>query len=490
MTARPQFRIASWTFVRLLGAVYAIACGSLWFQIEGLVGSRGLLPAAAFLERVAAVLGPERYWQLPTLGWLSAGDATLDALCVAGVVLGGLVFLGWVQLQGLVALWAIYLSLAVLGQDFLSFQWDVLLLEAGLLAVFLPGSGWKPKGPLAIRPPRLAVWLLRLLTFKLMFASGLVKLTSGDPTWRSFGALGFHYETQPLPSPVGWLAHQLPDLLQSVSVGVMFGLELIVPWLIFGPSRWRRGAAGALIGFQLLIALTGNYAFFNLLTILLCLLLLDDAWWMRFWALIEPASEARALGTFRRILLVAWTVVWLVVSGVHLANAAGLRSAVPGWFAGVSSSLAPWRSVNGYGLFAVMTTERNEILIEGSDDGTSWSAYAFRYKPGDPGRMPPIVAPHQPRLDWQMWFAALREPGDSPWLLGLLSRLAQAEPATLELLRTDPFEGRTPRFLRARLARYRLASFSEMTNGTWWRVEPVGEFVPATPSATLAELTR
>ncbi len=488
MTERPQFRISSWVFVRSIGGVYAIACASLWLQIEGLIGSRGILPAAAFLERAAAQLGAERFRLLPTLGWLDAGDLTLELLCLAGVVLGVMVLLGWLQLPGLVALWAIYLSLTVLGQDFLSFQWDVLLLEAGLLAIFLPGAGWKPMRPLGIRPPRLAVWLLRLLAFKLMFSSGLVKLTSGDTAWRALEALKVHYETQPLPNPGGWLAHQLPGFLQVASVVVMFGVELLAPFLMFAPTRWRRGAAGALIALQLLIALTGNYAFFNLLSIALCLLLLDDAWWMRFWNLIEPASEAPALGALRRVGLVLLSVVWLAVSVVNLVSATRTGATLPAPLLALHSTVAPFRSINGYGLFAVMTTERNEIVIEGSEDGVEWAAYEFRYKPGDPSRMPPIVAPHQPRLDWQMWFAALRDVRASPWFVSLMSRLAQAEPSVLDLLEHDPFAGRPPKLLRARLVRYRLAPFSQMTEGIWWQATPGAVFMPETGAAELAAL--
>ncbi len=488
MPKRPQFRISSWLFVRLLGGIYAVAFGSLWVQVEGLIGSRGILPAADLLERVAARLGPERFWRLPTLGWLDASDLTLELLCATGVVLGLLVLLGWLQLQGLIALWVGYLSLVVLGQDFLSFQWDVLLLEAGLLAIFLPGAGWKPRGPLAARPPRLAVWLLRLLAFKLIFSSGAVKLASGDPAWRGLTALQYHYETQPLPNPVAWLAHQLPDFFQFVSVALVFALELGVPLLFFAPSRWRRTAAGLSIAFQLLLALTGNFAFFNLLALALVLLLLDDAWWMRFWRLIEPASEAPALGRPRRFVLVPLALVWLAVSALHVGVAVGFRGAPPAPLGALHSAVAPWRSINGYGLFAVMTTVRNEIVVEGSDDGESWSAYEFRWKPGAPDRMPPIVAPHQPRLDWQLWFAALGEPAANPWFVAFMARLAGAEPAVLGLLADDPFDGRPPAYLRARLAGYRFTGYAELADGVWWRVAPAGAYLPATPAAELAAL--
>lgn len=470
----------------MLGGIYALAFGSLWLQIEGLIGSRGILPAAALLERAGEALGPERFWRLPTLGWLSAGDLTLHLLCAAGVVLGLAVLLGWLQLPGLVALWVGYLSLVVLGQDFLSYQWDVLLLEAGLLGIFLPGAWWKPRGPLAARPPRLGIWLLRLLTFKLMFGSGVVKLASGDPTWRNLTALQYHYETQPLPNPLGWFVHQLPEFLHFASVVAMFAVELAVPFLLFAPAKARRGAAATLIGLQLAIALTGNYAFFNLLAIALCLLLLDDEWWMGFWNLIEPASAAPALGTPRRVLLVPLALVWLAVSAAHLAGALGYRASVPAPLSALQSAVAPWRSINGYGLFAVMTTARDEIVIEGSEDGASWSAYELRWKPGPAARMPPIVAPHQPRLDWQFWFAALRPAEASPWFGAFLARLARAEPRVLGLIAHDPFDGSPPAYLRARRVRYSFSTLSGLRDGAWWIVEPRGEFVPATPVAALA----
>jgi hypothetical protein len=487
-----QFRIASWIFVRVLGGVYAIAFGSLWVQLGGLIGSRGILPASAFLERVATQPGPERFWLAPTLGWLDASDFTLHLFCALGLLLALLVLAGWVQVVGLVVLWLLYLSLAVLGQDFLSFQWDVLLLEAGLLAVFLPGPTLRPTGPMAVRPPRLAIWLLRLLTFKVMFSSGVVKLASGDAAWRSLTALQYHYETQPLPNPVAALVHQLPGFAHYLAVVLMFAVELVAPLLIFGPPRWRRGAAGVLIALQALILLCGNFAFFNLLSIALCLLLFDDVVWLRSWRLLQPASEIRALGAVRRAVLVALAILWLVVSAVHVVGAFGAGRVVPGPLERLARGVAPWRSINPYGLFAVMTTERLEIVVEGSDDGRGWSEYRFRHKPGAIDDMPPIVAPHQPRLDWQMWFAALGSPHDQPWFLAFAGRLAQAEPAVLSLLADDPFDGRPPAFLRARLVRYRLASFSEITGGTWWRLEELplasGVYLPATPAEELAKL--
>jgi hypothetical protein len=256
-----------------------IAFLSLRGQIVGLIGAHGILPVGDFLQAVQSEFGSEGYHLFPTLAWISSSDASLKLLCSAGALLGVLVILGVVTGPALVLAWACYLSLVTVGQEFLSYQWDILLLETGFLAIFF--APWNP-----LEPPWRAgsssvsttvVWLGRWLVFRLMFLSGAVKLLSGDPTWRNLTALEYHYWTQPLPIPVAWYAAQLPAWFQKTSVVGVFTIELAVPFLIFTPRRFRRIGAGLIVGLQLLIVLTGNYGFFNLLTIFLCILLLDDS---------------------------------------------------------------------------------------------------------------------------------------------------------------------------------------------------------------------
>jgi hypothetical protein len=468
-------------FLRLLGAVYLVAFLSFWVQAEGLIGTRGILPIRDLLVLAQERLGPSRYWVLPTVFWLGDGDLALHVVCAAGAVLAILALLGRARPLVMLGLWALYLSLAVAGEDFLSFQWDVLLLEAGLLAVPLA-----PRGLLRPRPglpPLLVVWMYRWLLFRLMFGSGVVKLRSGDVAWRSLRALDYHYETQPLPTWLGFYAHHLPARVHMTSTAVMFLIELVLPWLIWFPGRWRRVPMVAFLAFQLLIAATGNYAFFNLLTVALCVFLADPGVRPRRWRPSAPATEAPAtlFGPWPRALLAPFLAVLACVSVVQFSEATlGMGVPWPSPVVWLARAVSPLRSVNSYGLFAVMTTTRPEIVVEGSDDGETWRAYEFRYKPGDLQRRPGFVAPHQPRLDWQMWFAALGGSCDqSPWLQGLFQRLREGSPPVVGLLGVNPFPDHPPRYVRALLYDYRFADLAtHRRTGEWWQRRLETEFCP------------
>jgi hypothetical protein len=252
-----------------------------------------------------------------------------------------------------------------------------------------------------------------------MFSSAVVKLASGDPAWRHLTALEYHYETQPLPPWTAWYAAHWPAWFQRASAAGVLVIEGLVPLLILAPRRIRFAGAGALLALQILILLTGNYAFFNWLAILLCLLLLDDGVWPRgLRDRFASRGEARPGGAWRTWVARPVLVALLLLSVVPLAGTLGGPPVGRGPLEAAYRAVLPFRLVNHYGLFAVMTTERPEIILEGSDDGRSWKPYEFRYKPGDPSRRPRFVAPLEPRLDWQMWFAALgitgRTPGFSP----------------------------------------------------------------------------
>jgi len=470
---RTHARVVS-LFLRSLGAIHVIAFLSLGVQIEGLIGSRGILPATELLGFVAARTDATRYWLLPTVFWLDASDAALRGACWAGAAAGALLALGFAPLPNLLASWVLYLSLTTVGQVFLGYQWDGLLLETTLLAVFLAPRGlWlRPREPAAP-----ALWLLRFLLFRLMFASGLAKLAIGDASWRSLTALTFHYETQPLPTPLAWYAHQQPLWMHQFACALMFGVELFVPFLVLGPRRARLLAFAPLVALQISIAATGNYTFFNLLAIALCLLLLDDAVFR--WPAVEPAPPVPP--RFRAVRLAAASVLVLVALVPFLGSFG--RMPWPGPLVALYRVAAPFRSVNAYGLFAVMTTERPEILLEGSGDGVEWRPYAFRYKPGDPKRAPAFVAPHQPRLDWQMWFAALRGRCEgAPWFLRFVQRLKAASPQVLGLLDGNPFPEAPPVQVRARLQDYRFTTWDERSRtGDYWRVQDKGFFCPDVP---------
>ena len=476
-TGEPTYILSRWLFLRLLGLVYLIAFVSLALQVTGLVGEHGILPAAAFLERARGLYGAAAYRLLPTICWLGAGDGALRALCWGGAALALLVLAGVAQAPVLALLWACYLSLSVVGQTFLWFQWDGLLLEAGLLAVLYAPSQWLPSLARERAPSRAVRWLVWLLLFKLMFLSGITKLASGDPTWRQLTALDYHFWTQPLPPWTAWYAQRLPGWVHKGMTLGMFAIELGVPWLIFAPSRLRRlrvAACALLVLGQLGIAVTGNYGFFNLLAIVLCVPLLDDAVLRPVLPLRLAAGEPEPL--WRRRVTVALAALMALLSALTFARE--ISATLPGGRGAdhpLLRAVAPLRSVNGYGLFRVMTTERREIVIEGSADGAHWLEYEFPWKPGAVTRRPRFVAPHQPRLDWQMWFAALDPDGAEPWLAGLVRGLLDGSPEVLSLLDSNPFPAAPPRYVRLVSYRYRFTTSADRSrSGAWWSREFVG----------------
>jgi hypothetical protein len=490
--APPDHRLTRWVFLRVLGAIYLVAIVSLWVQIEGLIGRGGILPAADYLARTrqgaeAAGLEGPLFRHLPTLCWISAGDVMLHGLCALGALLSLLLIIGVAPVPALIGLWVIYLSLLNVGQEFLSFQWDILLLETGFLAIFFAPLQLLPSRPSREAPPSRAVlFLLRLLLFKLMFSSGVTKLTWNDATWWDLTALTYHYQTQPLPAWTSWYAHHLPEWFHRLSCAVTYLIEIALPFLIFAPRRLRLAAAVGTTGLMLLIGLTGNYSFFNLLALALCVPLLDDAMWprpLRLWLLREPAPEIRA----HRLRWPWWFTVPLaglivLLTVVPLARTSNGRLQPPPDLVGLNRRVAPFHLVNGYGLFRTMTTSRPEILLEGSDDGLTWRPYEFKWKPGDPARRPAFVEPHQPRLDWQMWFAALEveRSGRPPrWLLRLCGRLLSGSPEVLALLADNPFPDAPPRALRATLQDYQFTTGAERrATGAWWKRESLGVFLP------------
>ena len=475
---RTTFYLSRWLFLRGLGCIYLIAFLSLWVQIHGLVGSNGILPAGQYLEAVRQQIGPEGYHLVPTLFWLNASDAFLHFVCAGGVLLSLILIAGFVPSFALVGLWAFYLSLVSIGQVFLSFQWDVLLLETGFLAIFFAPLQIRDTFTRASQPSIAFLWLLRWLLFRLMFASGFVKLAS-DEVWRNLTALNFHYETQPLPTWIGWYAHQLPEWFHKISAVGMFAAELVIPFLIFAPRRLRAIGCIGLFTLQVLIILTGNYCFFNLLSIVLCLLLIDNVTWKkmlpkRFVPTIHPIEKSPH--QYRRICSAVAATLLLLLSSIRFGGQLFRAAPLPdvAW-------IAPFRSVNTYGLFADMTESRPEIIVEGSNDRITWKTYPFRWKPEDLTVAPKWVAPHQPRLDWQMWFAALQGSyRNTPWFLNFMGALLQGKSEVLQLLAENPFPDSPPRYVRATLYDY---SFTDLTTkrskGTWWSREWKRIYCPA-----------
>jgi predicted DCC family thiol-disulfide oxidoreductase YuxK len=470
-------------FLKALAVIYAIAFVSFWVQADGLVGSRGIWPLGEFMRLVHQNLGAHAWREMPTLFLLSSSDATLHAVCFLGAALSVALALGAWPRGSLFTLWALYLSVEHGGYIFLGYQWDLLLLEVGFLAIlFAPAGLWPRRGA---RPPSAAsIWLLRWLLFRLMFMSGAVKWLSNDPAWRNLTALQFHYWSQPLPDRVSVWANDLPASFQTFSCVVMFAIELGAPFLIFGFRRMRQVACAALVLLQVIILFTGNYGFFNWLSLALCVLLLDDAVWARLIParFRAPAAPVRRQGMderwARRFGLAALALVYLAASTGEVVARLGRHRRWKAPFIDLIEALEPLRTVNGYGLFAVMTTERPEIIVEGSADGQSWRPYEFNWKPGRLDRPPRMVAPHQPRLDWQMWFAALGSCRQNPWFLQFQRRLLEGSPEVLALMDGNPFPDAPPKYLRSTMYQYRFASREERRGGIWWTRTEEGPYCP------------
>jgi len=470
-------------FVAGLGGVYLSAFASLWVQLDGLLGSHGIAPAALLLERFREWRGGAAWLELPTILWLGAGDAALHAVCAAGMVLAIAALAGLAPRVAFAGAWALYLSLVSVGGIFLAYQWDVLLLETGLLAVLVAPPGLTPFRRAWVRPHRFAIWLPRLLLVKLMFLSGAVKLLSGDPTWRDLTALSHHFETQPIPTWSSWFAHWLPAAGLRAATLAALAIELVFPVLVLAGRRGRLVACAGFAALQVGIAATGNYGFFNALTLVLCIALLDDRALVRLLPgrlrpqprplLAAPVSGTGA--TLRRVAFAVAALLLLSLSLLAAVDRLRLPLPRPAALRALQRQLAPFYVANSYGLFAVMTTERPEIEVLGSDDGRTWHPYLFRYKPGPPERAPRFAPLHLPRLDWQMWFAALERCQDSPWLAGFFIRLLEGEPAVQGLLASNPFPEHAPRFVRADRWRYH---FAPPGAAAWWRREDRELFCP------------
>ena len=485
----PSYFLTRWLFIRLVGVIYFIAFASLGVQILGLVGSNGILPAAYYLEAIHERLGSEAYGRLPTLAWFGCSDDFLQFLCWGGAGLSLLVVFRVAPGALLFVLWVFYLSLYRVGQTFLSFQWDLLLLETGFLAIFFAPWKLRPRLHHDPRPSPVVRWLLWWLLFRLTFCSGVVKLLDDnptDPTWHKLTALTYHYETQCIPNAIAWYAHQLPEWFQKFSVVAMFVIEIGVPFLIFLPRRPRLLAFVLLVFLQVLIILTGNYNFFNLLTIVLCLSLLDDAFLRRIFPkrMIEASTPKRRrppIPLYQRLITGVVALVILSVSGIWMVETFRDYRNLPPYMQRILRYSMRFQSINTYGLFRAMTTRRPEIIVEGSNDRQTWKAYEFKWKPGDPKRRPSQVAPHQPRLDWQMWFAALGNVRSSrnQWFMSFMKRLLEGSPEVLALLETNPFPDKPPRYVRAVLYDYHFTDWeTRRKEGTWWTRERLGPYAP------------
>ena len=465
----PRYELVRFLFLRLFGLVYLAAFVSFAVQAQGLIGSHGILPLSELLDAARHAAGSERFYLMPMVFWWNASDAAIRTVCWGGAGLALLLTLNVLPRLSLLLLYILYLSLLYAGQVFMTYQWDTFLLETGILALLLGFT---------VTP---GIWLLRWLLFRFMFMSGVVKLLSGDPSWWNLSALSYHFLTQPLPTPLAWYAAHLPPALLSFVTASTFVVELGLPFLIFCPRRPRFAAAFAILLLESCILITGNYNWFNLQTMLLCLVLFDDA------ALesILPQHLAARLAAWaprsrprRSLAIGAGALAALLVFSSLIEMDERFGGSPPAAARAIDGLIEPLHLVSSYGLFAVMTTRRNEIVIEGSNDGREWREYPFHYKPGDVARRPPWNIPHQPRLDWQMWFAALEDPQRLRWFWLFLERLLHNEPAVTALLAGNPFPEKPPLYIRAKFYEYTYTDAPARARGQWWERRLLGLYFP------------
>ena len=487
---RSHHLIARWLFLRSLGLVYFSAFFALLFQVRGLIGSQGILPAVDYLQAVRA-LGALRFWYAPTLLWFSSSDPMLMALCWIGLAASVLLVLNIWPRAMLLLCFICFLSFVSAAQDFSGYQSDGMLLEAGFLSIFLAPSGilpgWGSKQP----PVRAAIFLLLWEWFRIYFESGIVKLQSGDPTWRNLTAMYEYYQNGPLPTWVGWYLQHLPHWFHIGTAAVTLAMELGFVWMAFLSRRWRIACFVVVTLWQIGVIATANYAFLNYLVLVLAFLLLDDAFLQRFvpsrWreaGETKPPSNEYAADTpilltltSLRPAMLAVVLTWIFyATTVPLVQMIWRKAPLP---AQPVAALEPFRIANTYGLFAVMTPHRYEIEFQGSNDGEHWTAYPFRYKPQGLNERPRIYAPYQPRFDWNLWFASLGSWQQYPIVPRTEELLLENDHAVLGLFAGNPFQNAPPRLVRAVLWQYWFSTLQQkQSKGLWWTRRFLGTYAP------------
>ena len=520
--------LSRWIFLRGLGLVYFSAFFPLVFQIRGLIGPQGILPAREYLQSATQQLGAARFWYVPSMLWLSSGSHALMGLCYIGMLAAVLLVFNIWPRATLAACFVCFLSFVSAAGDFSGYQSDGMLLEAGFLSLFFVPPGFRP-GLATRHPPARAAWLLLLWEWlRIYFGSGVAKIMSGDPEWRHFTALDEYYQNGPLPTWIGWYVQHFPQWFHSATTFFTLALELVLIWSAFLPRKIRIALFFVVTAWQVGIILTANYTFLNYLVLLLAILLLDDHFLARFFpakwkppalgqatsfaanettssavdsgsilfagAVLPEASSSQgesqksppSQNSWQRLrvalapiriaavsVLLAWIFYSTTVQLVWMVAPLPLPTSPVAF-------LEPSRVANRYGLFAVMTRGRYEIEFQGSNNGQNWIAYPFRFKPQDLNQPPRIYAPYQPRFDWNLWFASLGEWRDNPIVLRTERRLLSNDAEVLSLFASNPFPNSPPRQVRAVLWQYWFTSMEEKrSSGAWWRRQLLGLYAPA-----------
>lgn len=466
-----HYELTAALFLRLLSVIFFAAFLSLGQQIVGLVGSDGILPLEPLLDARSDHYGISAWWRYPTLFWIYTSDNTLMFSCYVGCLLSVLLFFNVFPRTCLIIILLLYLSLYHAGQIFMNFQWDILLLECGFLALFLS------------KHSRYIIWLFRWLLFRLRFLSGISKLTSQDPTWSGLTAIIYYFEVQPLPNSLSWYAHQLPDSILIGAAVITLFVEILVPLMMFLPRPYRHFAAWVTIIMQIIIMCTSNHNWFNLLTLTLCLFLFDDHALKRVlpnrictWLVTKPLPVQQSTRSYQ-ITMPTLAFCILFISSIQIYEMLS-TSKVSGPLGELNQFVKPFALVNKYHVFPTMRTERYELVIYGTQDGVNWKAYEFNYKPGNPALTPEIIIPHHPRLDWLMWFVTLH-PHFMSFFEAFIGSLLEGSPSVIKLLKHNPFPDTPPDMIRVDLYRYSFTNFDQRKKtGNWWQRDYLGQFPP------------
>jgi lipase maturation factor 1 len=517
----PGYLLPRWLFLRAMGVIYFSAFYSLAFQIRGLLGPAGLLPAGSYLQEVGKYFAASRFWYAPTLLWLGSSNRELMALCWFGMVASLFLVLNLWPRGMLLICFVLFLSFVVAAQDFSGYQSDGMLLSAGIVCIFFAPGGFRPGFGVSDHPSRASLLLLQLLWFSIYFDSGVAKYFGGDPSWRDFTAMDQYYQNGPLPTWIGWYVQQLPEWFHASAAVFTVAVELLLVWMVFLPRRFRVVCFCIVTFLQLNIILTANYAFLNYLVLALGILLVDDRFLVRFfpqqWAApvrsnlsetwqeasvtkldlsapllvrpplsLEPQNNsvlawdvhARRLSSAVRLWAAGALLALLLYANVYLILEQVFRSLpLPSRPVTV---LEPFRVANRYGLFGRMTWKRYEIEFQGSDDGAHWTPYPFRNKPQNPAEAPRVYAPYQPRFDWNLWFASLGEWRDNPWVLRTEEFLLSNDKDVISLFAANPFPQNPPKQVRAVLWQYWFTDLAtKRSTGMWWRREYLGLYAPS-----------
>ena len=475
---KPTYWITRFVFLRLLGFIYFIAFLSLANQAIPLIGENGLLPAKNFLNTFHFDNKFDAFINLPTLFWFHISDNLILFLGLIGLILSFIVMIGFANVPIMFILWIIYMSFVYVGQIFYSYGWEIQLIETGFLAIFLcPLLDIRPFPKYA--PSKQVIWLLRWLTFRIYLGAGLIKLR-GDSCWRNLTCLYYHYETQPIPNPLSPYFHFMPKWFHKFGVLWNHFIELIVPWFVFYPQIARYIAGILLISFQFILILSGNLSFLNWITILPSIACFDDNFFRKIlpkWITqkAEIASSKQVKYKYQNII--AWILVivvaWLSIPVVQ--NLVSSRQIM-------NTSFTRIPLVNTYGALGSVGKERYELILEGTDEEiitpqTKWKEYEFKGKPGNVYGKLPIIAPYQPRIDWQIWFAAMQRPEHNPWLIHLIWKLLDNDKDALSLLANNPFPDKPPKYIGVEYYHYSFAPIGNKEDLIWNR-RYIGQWLP------------